>query len=441
MRFKTHIPSPFNLYLIALFSTILLCPIRARAIIGDSEGNFGLDGSFRTIGALTVNYDFEPFFEDDYVGFSQSILRLTAGGHPWDSLIYEIHAVQSLNLATAETTSAGTRAFNLVPGDTRYRAYDLTWDWLEKDDVAAALWLDRFNAKFIFSQADLTIGRQAITFGKAFFWNPLDVFLPFDPRQFDRDYKAGVDAARLDIPLDDFSGINFIGALGREIDASGNVVGGDEGFDASWYGSAVLTRLFTNQWGWDWAFQGGKIYGGYQLGGGTVGEIGPIEFRCEAAYFIADGTRKLPPPLAGDLVEDSFTAVIGLGHRFENTLTLEGEYLFNGSGDPDNLDAALVRFANGTSPHLGQNLAGLMGSYEFLPILTGQLAWIFSFSDSSSQLQPGLSWSMADEADLLVGASINFGKHPREDFALTPELQSEFGTFPDVYYMELTVYF
>lgn len=441
MRVRKHIPPSFILYFTASFFFIFFFPIRVWAIMGDTDGVFGLDGSFRTIGAVTVNYDFEPFFEEDNVGFSQSILRLTAGGHPWDRLSYEIHAVQSLNLTTAKTTSSGTQAFNLVPGDTRYRAFDLTWDWLEEDDVAAALWLDRFNSKLILSRVDLTIGRQAITFGKAFFWNPLDVFLPFDPRQFDRDYKAGVDAARLDIPLGDFSGINLIGALGREINASGNVVGSDEGVDASWYGSAVLARLFTNQWEWDWAFQGGKIYGGYQLGGGAVGEIGPMEFRCEAAYFLADGTRELPSPLEGDLVEDSFTGVIGLGHRFENTLTLEGEYLFNGSGDPDHLDAALVRFTNGTSLHLGQHLMGLMGSYEFLPILSGQLAWIFSFSDISSQLQPGLIWSLADEADLLVGASINFGERPQGDSALTPDLQSEFGTFPDVYYMELKVYF
>ena len=62
---------------------------------------------------------------------------------------------------------------------------------------------------------DLTAGRQAITFGKAYFWNPLDVFFPFDSSQIDREYKPGVDALRIDVPLGAFSGLNLVGAAGR----------------------------------------------------------------------------------------------------------------------------------------------------------------------------------------------------------------------------------
>ena len=425
-----------------IFLHILVCHTSSWAIVGDSEGAFGLDGSLRTIGAVTDNYDFEPFFEDNNTWFSQNILRLTAAGHPYDWLIYEVHGVQSLDLTSADEASSSTATFDLAPGTSRYRALEAGWDWLAEGNTAAAFWFDRYNTKFTLSQADFTIGRQAITFGKAYFWNPLDVFLPFDPRQFDRDYKAGVDAARLDISLGDFSGVNLIGALGREIDSSGGFISDDRTLDASWYGSSVLSRMFTNKWEWDWALQGGKIYGGYQLGGGTVGEIGPVEVRGEAAYYIVDGTRKLPASLGGDLVEDHLTAVVGLGHRFDNSLNLEGEYLYNGAGERgENLDIALARFASGNSLHMSRHLMGLMGSYEIYPILTGQLAWIFSFDDTSSQIQPGLSWSVSDEADLLAGASINIGEHPRGDSAIAPEIKSEFGTFPDVYYLELKVYF
>ncbi len=422
---------------------MLTCPVLSWAIVGDSEGNFGLDGSLRSIDAVTDNYDFEPFFEDNNTWFSQNILRLTAAGHPKDWLTYELHGVQSLDLTSADDAQTGTSTFNLVPGTTRYRALDAGWDWLAESDATGSFWFDRFNSKFTLSWADITIGRQAITFGKAYFWNPLDVFLPFDPRQFDRDYKAGVDAARLDIGLGDFSGINLVGALGREIDSSGTFISDDRTLDASWYGSAALTRIFCNKWNWDWAVQGGKIYGGYQLGGGAVGEIGPVQLRGEAAYFIRDGRRELPSPLSGDLVEDHLSAVFGLGHRFENSLNLEGEYLYNGAGegDSDNFDAALARFASGNSLHLSRHLMGIMASYEIYPILNGQLAWLFSYDDTSSQIQPGLTWSVADEVDILAGASINIGEHPRGNSAVTPEIKSEFGTFPDVYYLELKVYF
>ena len=37
------------------------------------------------------------------------------------------------------------------------------------------------------------------------------MFLAFGSTQFDRDYKAGVDALRVDAPLGDFSGVTVVG--------------------------------------------------------------------------------------------------------------------------------------------------------------------------------------------------------------------------------------
>jgi hypothetical protein len=302
------------------------------------------------------------------------------------------------------------------------------------------LWLDRFNTKSALSWADITVGRQALTFGKAYFWNPLDIFLPFDPRQFDRDYKAGVDALRVDIPLGSFTGINLITVAGRELDSSGEFI--DDGtLNASWYGSALLGRVFTTLKGWDLALQGGKIYGGYQLGSGLAGEIGPIEARAEASYFWARDSEPLPAPLEGDLVEDAFTAVVGFGHRFDNTLTVEIEYFYNGAGESNDLDESFVRSRSGSSLQMSQHLSGLLVSYEFLPIITGQLTALYSWEHPSGQIQPILTWSPSDNTEALVGASINFGDRPEQSSTGQPQLQSEFGTFPDFYFMEFKLYF
>ena len=46
--------------------------------------------------------------------------------------------------------------------------------------------LDRFNVQFQLATGDLTIGRQAITFGSARIINPTDVFLPFNVTTFCR---------------------------------------------------------------------------------------------------------------------------------------------------------------------------------------------------------------------------------------------------------------
>jgi len=428
------------LVIVVLYAALVVNPCSAWALYGDTESDFGLDGRLSTTNALVDNYNFEPFFGDDATDqFSQNLLRLIARGRPSEQLSYEVHGIQSY---TYSSTQRGTESpvFGRGAADRRYRALDATWDWNEDGKNTASLFLDRCNVELTFPKGDLTAGRQAITFGKAYFWNPLDIFLPFDPRQFDRDYKAGVDGLRVDIPLGSFTGINLIGVAGRELDSSGKFT--DDGtLNASWYGAAVLGRGFTTLRGWDLAIQGGKIYGGYQLGGGLVGEIGPVEARAEASYFWARDSDSLPLPLQGDLVEDSFTGVVGFGHRFVNTFTVEIEYFYNGAGDSNDLNAALLRFGTGSTLQLSEHLLGFLVSYEFLPIITGQIITLYSLDNPSTQVQPILTWAPSDNTEVLVGASVNSGERPKTRPSGEVQLRSEFGTFPDFYFIQFKLYF
>jgi hypothetical protein len=412
------------------------------ALVGTTEGAGGLDGSLRTIVAAIDNYDEPLLFADPLDALSQTLLRLTAAGRPAPWLAYELHGVQTIEYASASRVPGAT-PFTLAQGDVRYRALAATTTWHERTDHRATLFLDRANVRLRLPGADVTAGRQAITFSKAYFWNPLDVFLAFDPRQFDRDYKPGVDAVRADVPLGAFAGVNVVGAAGRTLDAFG-VATDDDTLAATWFGSAVMGRLFGTFRGWDLSLQGGKIYGGYQAGGGAVGEAGPLEVRVEAAHFVALASPPLLPgvlPPEERLVEDGTTLVLGLGHRFPNTLTLEGEYFRNGLGDADHLEASLLRFGNGQTLDIGENLLGLVASYDVLPILVGYLGWIVSLDDGSFQFQPRLTWAAADEVEVLAGAIVSSGDRPAVGPPAGLRLRSEFGTFPDVYYAEVKLYF
>ena len=422
--------------LVLLFGTIP----PSHALVGDTYGTFGLDGSLRVIGAAADNYDFEPLFKDSATdGFLQEILRLTAMGRPGDGLSYQLHLVHGLTHSSGGG-SPGGRLFNFAGGDLRYRAADLSWDWITEDRTSAGMWVDRMNVRLSLPWADFTLGRQAVTFGKAHFWNPLDVYLPFDPRQFDRDYKPGVDALRCDLPLGPFSGLTLLGVAGRELDLAGQAAASGQGLQASWYGSSILARAFTTLGGWDLALQGGKIYGGWQLGGGLVGELGPVQVRAEAAWFRAQDSPSLAP-LPGDLYEDHLTAVLGLSRRFESSLILEMEYLYNGAGESSRLEAGLARFQNGASLHVGQNLLGALASYELSPLVTGSLAAIVSLTDGSLQVQPTLTISASDNTDIILGASLNTGRRPKATPPFALEIKSEFGTYPNVLFGEIKVYF
>ncbi len=427
----------------AALTTVLSSNGRAQAPGQDADAALQLGGSVRTLGAAVQGRAIGPATAPDVGGFSQTLLRLTAEARPSPRVAFEVHFVQSYSYASPSSglQSGTSGGFGLAAGDSRYRALDATADWLGRPTQVASLWLDRLNVKLTLPSADITVGRQAISFGKAYFWNPLDEFLPFDARQFDRDYKAGVDAVRIDVPSGQFSGVNLVAAFGRELTPSGTSRDGDKALAASWYGSAALVRYFTTLHGWDAAGQAGKVYGGYQLGGAVAGEIKRLEVRGEAAYVWAMPNPPLPAPLSGRLIDDHLVAVGGVGRRFQNTLWIELEHFHNGAGSPENLDAALVRFARGATLDLGREITGGTASYEFLPIVTGQLAALHSWSDGSSQIQPTVSWSVGDNSDLLAGVSLGLGPAPVSDEASVSHIRSEFGSFPRAYFVEFKLYF
>lgn len=424
----------------------LLGATPAFALVGDSFGDFGLDARLSTTAIGVRNYDFPPFFGEgnELDGSSQTLLRAMAAGRPRGDLRYELHGFAALQAATAggAATSAGESPFGVVPSSTRYRALDLEVEPLADGDASVLLGIDRAALTGSLGRIDVTLGRQAITFGKTFFWNPLDPFLAFDPRQFDRDFKPGVDALRVDVALGDFSGLSFVGVAGRTLDASGAALETDT-LDASWLGSALLGRATTHVAGWDLELQGGKVYGGAQVGGGTVGELGPVEVRFEATHLFADEARspRLSPLSSEPLVESGTVAALGVGHRFESSLTLELETLWNDLGDPDALEASLVRFANGLSFHLSRHVVGALASYEVTPLAVAQLVWLTSADDGSGQVQPTLSYSISDEAELVAGATLGYGPRPRQRADGSVELRSEFGSFPDYYFVQFEVYF
>lgn len=401
-----------------------------------------IGASLRTVAAIEQNYHFPSFFGpgNSIDSISQTLLRVTAEGEPNDRTEYEAHLVQSLDYSTANA-GQGSFAIGLSSPQSAYRAFDAALNWSQGEESSAALWLDRFNLRLSFPDADLTVGRQAVTFGKAYFWNPLDVFMPFDPSQFDRDYKPGVDALRYDLYLSDLSGITMVGALGSKLAPPGAAARGPRTFAADWYGSALLARFFTTVGGWDYSLQVGKVYGGWQLGAGAVGETGPWQVRAEVAWFSASGNQPRSMLVTGDLLEDSLTAVVGIGRYYENTLDVEFEYFYNGTGDARDLDASFFRQQYGATRQLGRHILGAMASYEFDPLLKGQLVSLFSLSDRSSQFQPLLTRSLSDNSDVLVGATLNFGRRPEGMFSFSPDLKSEFGTYPNLYYAEYKVYY
>jgi hypothetical protein len=412
--------------LAGLLSLILTAHSAPVFSAGEREGPaLDLGGSIRAFLAATDNYDEPQLFGEgnDVDGLSEAILRLTAEGSDGTGRVGELHLVQDFFYAGSRGAGRSID-LGIASTETRYHAVDLAWRWAEEDDFRATLFFDRLNVQSSSGRADVAFGRQAINFSQAYFWNPLDIFLPFDPEAFDRSYKPGVDALRADYTLGPFSALTLVAAFGRKLvvkpTAEGYALEADDFSDEPWYGSALMARGRTTLHRFDATLQGGKVYGGYQLGAGFSGEAGPLGLRGEGTYFLAAGGSATLLPDAGgeralrrvDLLVDHARFVVGADHRFGSGLYVNGEYFYNGAGEEEDLVLALARVSVGDMTNLGEHLLGLQASYEFHPLLTGHVAWIHSFSDGSDLVTPTFTWSVADEAECLFGATIASGDRP-----------------------------
>ena len=424
---------------------LLFCWRAAHAITELGDGLFTLDGSLRTTSVATQNYQQPLVWGRDNAADGQTdmSLRLVASGRQRAVLGWEVHVVQRLTLNTAASAALGSAPATSNPllasaTTVPYRALDTRWEWARAGDVNAWAYLDRASAKLACDFADITIGRQAITFGKAYFWNPLDVFVPFGSTQFDRDYKSGVDAVRVDAPLGDFSGVSLVAVPGLAETVVTSTATADRDL---WYRSALLARAFANIGEWDVAAQAGKILGGHQFGGGAVGELGVVQVRAEAVWFVTQDNSSSGGFSTAPAVADHLSAVAGIGRSLaQGDVQLQTEYFYNGAARGLRRERfALV--ATGRLMHVNRHVVGTVATYRLHHLLNGSLALLWGAEDTSWLLQPGFVYSAAAEVDVVAGAIVAGGRRPRGTAIADFGFRSEFGTYPNFYYIETKAFF
>ena|GEM_PF-432295 len=374
-------------------------------------------------------------------------LRLIGKVHAGESVTIESHVVQGFGFSTLPAAAADLGPF----GPQRYRALNLTSVWASSERAAAALFVDRWSAKIALPWLDVTIGRQAINFSKAYFWSPLDLFLPFGPRTIDREYKSGVDAVRVDVPLGEASGINLVGAAGAPLryDPAAGSLATPSFADLDAKSSAAIARGFTNVGGFDLSVQGGSVLGGWHAGGGVAGELLTVGVRAEATYFIARDRSALALPAAGGAAPlqvypfvDHPSFVLGFERRFESSIYLSFEYFYNGAA-PGNHDyvTPAIQAALGEAIDLSRHLVGGVVTYDVTPTIVAKLSGVVGASSTASAfIGPSVDWSLTESVDLSGGALVSVGARP--DYSgPAPVLRSEFGSYPNVYFVQFKSYF
>lgn len=410
-----------------------------------------LHGSVRTLPVALYRSGPAPdVARTDGTSLTQLRLGLKASTAEWNA--FEVQAVQIFAFSTLPTPSS------LLAGlpPPRYRLVNLTRDWATTSQASFVAFVDRLNLRLSIWKFDITIGRQVVNFSKAYFWSPLDVFLPFTPSTIDREYRPGIDALRVDLTLGELTGLNVIVALGTQtpLDPVTLAPTMSRAFvGPSWNASAALLRGYTTLGDWDLSLQGGSVYGGYHVGASVAGELLTLGIRAEVAFEVA---RTLPlvttlgpdgTSLTYNTTTDHVSAVISVDRRFDNGLYINAEYFYNGAVNRAPFPVANLRVQIGETPSMGLHMVGLLLTYELLPTLKLRLAAISSaFSldrrSLSAIIVPGFEWSAAENVDLQAGAIVAIGAGPSyAPGSSQVELRSEFGSYTNAIYALFRYYF
>ena len=311
---------------------------------------------------------------------------------------------------------------------SRYRFADLGSRIYPREDApvgSAGIYhnLDRASVQFSTDFADISVGRDAIAWGSARIVNPTDIIAPYTYDQLDTEDRVGVDAIRMRIP---------IGVLG-EVD-TGYIAGPDFAFNKS----AVFLRTQLNAAETDFSILLLEFQKDLLVGLDVARGIGGAGFWLETAYVLTTPFDDEP-----DTSEDYLRTSIGLDYSFGGETYAFIEYHFNGAGAKrpqnylTNLDEAA--YTRGGVYLLGRHYLAPGVTHQLTPLISFSGQILFNLSDPSMWVAPQIDYNVAEDIHLSIGGFVSIGRRPKNGDS--PEFQSEFGSYPNLFFSSFRVYF
>ncbi|MGI9628490.1 MAG: hypothetical protein ACR2QM_16775, partial [Longimicrobiales bacterium] len=310
-------------------------------------------------------------------------------------------------------------------------------DWLDLGgDIksgARGAWqhrVDRLSLQMdLGQQGDLVVGRQPISWATTLILTPGDPFSPFDPADPFREYRIGVDAARLRFYRGQFTQLEFV-ARPAKVHAVGPVVPGGPPTTET---MTFLARASTNWRGWDVGAWAGTLHDTFASSVFLSGALGSWALRFEGVVRDA-GNRAVWRSTVG---LDRIVPVAG------RDLYVVLEYQRDGLGATQAADffsvANSASFAQGEIQTLGQDVGAAQISYQLHPLVSSDLLVLGNLRDGSMVFGPGLGYSVTHSAALRLGAFLGVGEGALE----TQEgvvLRSEFGASPGVVFLSFNLF-
>ncbi len=360
-------------------------------------------------------------------------LRLVGDAWIGDHVAVDLNVFQSLTSTTSPLGLALGAASTVPVG----RSDALRLRWNDDPQADALLEVDRLAVRITSPWVDLRLGRQPINLATTLLFTPNDVFEPFAAQAFFREFKPGVDAARADLQVGELAQVSIYGVLGYDRETLSDP---DKLARPDLGASSAVARVSTPALGADVALLGGRLSDRFFVGGGVQTEfLEWLGVRAEGhvAFFDDAGGAKLE--LAAEV-----------DHRFESELELRAGWFFHGAGFDDPADY-LKALTGEVDPGLnfGRQYAAAAAGYPVTPLLTVNAVALANLTDLSMLGSFYLLYSISDEADLALTATVPLGDQVSEDVVdflgqpvpVIREIRSEFGIFPRMLAVDFRVWF
>jgi hypothetical protein len=337
--------------------------------------------------------------EGGYTGIyeinNRFMLQEQAGG--FDT---ELHLLAGVVGASHET------ALGFLDPDSPFRPLDLEMSWQEDENPRGFAELDRLWLSFSIGGADLTVGRQAVTWGDAYFYNISDLFGAYAPTDSVRLHKAGIDSLHMALPTGDLTSLEAV------------MVPASDEHD----GSAAVNLLLTAGSGMV-SLTGGSVAGEPVLGAGYTVDLTGTRYYLAFTSTDTDSDRL-------------FQATAGAERQLGEWTHFLGELYYNswGTDDPGKYPLLLTddRLLSGRVFTPGKSAAAIQLSRQLTALVSGRTALFANLSDGSVLWRTDATYSFSDLTDVWGGLSLGLGER-----ADALELKSEHGAVPMRFYLEI----
>lgn len=364
--------------------TALLVTVLAALTVSPASGQSGgLSGYVQTAPVLSTA---GPSRAGDRTFFNH--LRV-AGELELGPLSLDVAYAISAVLARAADPALGTVA-GAGNGARNGQWLNLQWILSEGGQVRAQHRFERLQVAWSpVGDLDLSIGRQAVSWGTTLLLTPADPFLPFRPEDSFREFRSGIDAARLRFYPGPLSEIDIV--------VRPSHLGEDEELTA-------LARGLRPWGNWEVSGWGGVLYGDVATAIAAAGSVGVWAARFEGVVRKVEGRAVWRGTFGVD-------RTLELGGR-EASFVLELQRDGLGAAGPDQLETLPESraFRRGELQVPGRDELAVQTAYQIHPLWSVSGTALWNLNGGGAVLAPGFSYSLADEATVKGGAYLDLRK-------------------------------